>query len=80
MYGGAPFIGDGVQYGMRLESFAGEDNLGAVRDDGEHAEDEAEAMEKRRWTTEDVEVVEFHPIADKLSVIDQVASLPVSNC
>lgn len=80
MYGGALFIGDGVQHDMRLESLAGEDNLGAVRDDSEHAQDEAETMEERRWTTEDVKVVKFHPIADKLSVIHQVASLPVSNC
>lgn len=74
MQGSTLLVRDGMKRGERVEGLGGEDDLRAMRDDSEHAEDEPEAVEERRRAAEDVEGGEAHAIADKAGVVDQVAA------
>lgn len=71
--GSTLLIGDGMECCERVEGLGGEDDLRAMRDDGEHAEDEPEAVEERGRAAEDIEGGEAHAIADEAGVVDEVA-------
>lgn len=71
--GRAGLLRDGLQSGRDVEDLCWIDNLPAVGDDGEEAEDEAEAVEQRRGAAQDVVGCESHPVADESRIVDQVA-------
>lgn len=54
MDSGALFVGNGPECGRNVEYLCWVDNLAAVSDDGQEAEDKAEAVEERRRATQDV--------------------------
>jgi hypothetical protein len=67
-----------VQHGARIKGLARKDDLCAVCDDGEHTENETEAVEKGRRAAEYVDGCEGHAVSNEAGIIDEVAVLPVS--
>jgi hypothetical protein len=65
MQGGAVLGGDGVHACNGVKGFSWEDNGGAVGEDGEDTEGEAETVEKWRWTAECIRGGELHAVADE---------------
>lgn len=74
MDGGALLIRDGFERRGDVEDFGWVDNLCAVGDDGEEAKDEAEAVEQRGRTAQNVFRGESHSITNKSRIVDQVAT------
>lgn len=72
--GGTFFIGNGVQHGLGVEGLTGENNLGAVSDDGQHAQDQPEAVEEWWRAAENVEGGQVHAIADEARIVDKVTA------
>lgn len=73
MQGSAFFVGDGVQYRVRIECFAGKYNLGTMCYNGQHAQNQSKAMEERRRRAEDIEGGKVHAVTDKARIIHEVA-------
>src|SRR5690606_10679435 len=71
---GATFRGYGVKSCLPVKDLCRVYNLCTVRDDGKKTEDQTKAVEKRRWTAEDVVRCESHPVANKSRVVDNVAA------
>lgn len=69
----ALLVGDGVENGLRVECFAGEDDLRAVGDYREHTQNQSEAVEEGRRAAQNVEGGKVHAVADKSRVVNQVA-------
>lgn len=61
----ASLVRDGPQRGRNVEDLGGEDNLGPVRHDGQEAQDQPEAVEKRRRAAQDVVGRQAYPIANE---------------
>lgn len=63
-----------MQDSLGVEGLTGEDDLGAMGDNGQHSENQTEAVEERRGAAQDVKRRQVHAITNESGVVDQVAA------